>query len=330
MRICRQDEDVIRADDRMNVKAQCSGALGMIALLCLIAGIGFRFVPNETPVSEIARIFDSLSPWVLAFGFFLCMILFGLGARVMAFVLSLAIVLGAAELTWSHRQLSLPRLPDQTHDLRVLFFNLLGKNAAWGRRIVDAAIEEDADILIFAEADAVYPALKRLRETHDFVSPCPYEDCEVLVATKRAPKRFWRLSINEVWDNRYAVSQLETNSGKSVFVVGNHLTKPWLSGITEAEHKRLAAQYDWLSGPVVAVGDFNSAPWSLPMRTLMEHTGFRAVRRPLGTWPVVAGNWGVPIDQVLVHNGARVVDMRAFGADFNSNHRGFVVDIVLP
>ena len=253
----------------MNVKAQCSGALGMIALLCLIAGIGFRFVPNETPVSEIARIFDSLSPWILAFGFLLCVILFGLGARVMAFVLSLAIVVGTVELTWSHRQLSLPSLPNQTHDLRVLFFNLLGDNAAWGHRIVDAAIEEDADILIFAEADAVYPALKRLRETHDFVSPCPYEECEVLVATKRSPKRFWRLSINEVWENRYAVSQLETDSGKRVFVVGNHLTKPWLSGITESEHKRLAAQYDWLSGPVVAVGDFNSAPWSLPMRDLM-------------------------------------------------------------
>ena len=314
----------------MNLKAQFSGALIMIALLCLFAGVGFRFVPNETPVSEIARIFDSLSPWILAVGLVLCGVIFWLGARGVAYVLTLAIVLGAVELTWSHRQLSLPRLPDQAHDLRVLFFNLLGKNAAWGRRIVDAAIEEDADILVFAEANAVYPALNRLRETHDFVSPCPFENCEVLVATKRTPKRFWRLSINAVWENRYAVSQLETTSGKTVFVVGNHLTKPWLSGITEAEHARLAAQYDWLAGPVVAVGDFNSAPWSLPMRKLMKQTGYRAMRRPLGTWPVAAGNWGVPIDQVLVHNGARVVDMRAFGGSFNSNHRGFVVDIVLP
>ncbi len=314
----------------MNWKANAAGAFGMLAFLCLLAGTVLRFVPNETPASEIARILDSLSPWLLGLCLLLCVVTASLGARAIAFVLATACLLGAIELYWSHSKLSLPRISDQPHDVRVLFFNLLGKNAAWGRRIVDAAIEEDADILIFAEADAVYPALKRLRDTHAFVSPCPFEDCEVLVATKRAPKRFWRLSINEVWANRYAVSQITTLTGKDVFVVGNHLTKPWLSGITEAEHKRLAAQYDWLSGPVVAVGDFNSAPWSLPMRSLLKHTGFRALRHPLGTWPVAAGNWGVPIDQVLVHNGARVIDIRAFGGAFNSNHRGFVVDIALP
>jgi endonuclease/exonuclease/phosphatase (EEP) superfamily protein YafD len=144
------------------------------------------------------------------------------------------------------------------------------------------------------------------------------------------PLRSWKLKLNSAWPDRYAVSELETTSGKRVFLAVSHLAKPWLSGISEPEYAKLASQYDWLAGPVVAVGDFNAAPWALPMRHLLKQSGMKALRWPLATWPVAAGRFGIPIDQVLVHEGARVVRIAPFGDRQNSNHRGFVVDIALP
>ena len=188
----------------------------------------------------------------------------------------------------------------------------------------------DPDVLVFAEASALYPSFPRLRETYGFVSPCSFEDCEILVASKRNPVRFWRLNLNPAWPERYAVTELETDGGKRFFLASSHLAKPWFSGLSEAEYARLSSQYDWLSGPTVAVGDFNAAPWALPMRQLLKKSGMRSQHWPLATWPVAAGRFGIPIDQVLVHNGARVVRIEPFGAGQNSNHRGFVVDIALP
>jgi endonuclease/exonuclease/phosphatase (EEP) superfamily protein YafD len=79
---------------------------------------------------------------------------------------------------------------------------------------------------------------------------------------------------------------------------------------------------------VVAVGDFNAAPWGRTLRDLTGATGLRSLRWPPGTWPADLGL--VPIDLVLTGNGARITDIRTFGAGTGSNHRGIVAGIALP
>ena len=302
----------------------------MLACLCLLAGGVLRFVPPGTPISAVARVLDSLAPWFLALALARALSVIWLGLRRVGAGLAGLALASSVHLVWGHVALSLPRVPDTPADLRVVFFNVLGGNAAFSHRIVEAAIALDPDIIVFAEGTAVYPALPALRGAHAFVSPCDLDRCELLVATRAAPVRFWRLSLNAAWEDRYAVTEVETRTGKRVFVAASHLVKPWLDGVSEPEHARLAAQYDWLQGPVVAVGDFNAAPWSHPMQSLLERTGFHSLRRPFPSWPARAGRLGIPIDHLLVHNGARVVAITPFGDGFGSNHRGFYADIALP
>ena len=302
----------------MSLKANSAGALALAAAAGLAFGTLPRLIPTTTPFGAMARMLDSLAPWLLVLTLICALVTMLLGLRRLGL------------LVRDHARVSLPAVPDRPVDLRVLFFNALGENAAWGDRIVSAILEQDPDVVTIAEPEAIYPALKRLREQFDFVSPCTFETCSLLVATRRQPRRFWRLSLNPAWENRYAVAELDTASGKRFFLAASHLMKPWLVGLSEVELARLKSQYDWLPGPVIAVGDFNAAPWSQPMQDLLNRTGMRTLRIPVPTWPAAFGPLGVPIDHVLVHEGARVVNARAFGAGLNSNHRGIVADIALP
>jgi endonuclease/exonuclease/phosphatase (EEP) superfamily protein YafD len=65
------------------------------------------------------------------------------------------------------------------------------------------------------------------------------------------------------------------------------------------------------------------------VRQLEAETGMRGPRWPPATWPVWAGPFGVPIDQLLVRGGVGVVRMKGFGAGLGSNHRGFVADLAI-
>lgn len=316
--------------NRVSPKANIAGALALISAIALAVGALARLVPAAAPAGAVARMFDSLAPGLLALAFLFALLSLACGLRRFGLGLALAAVFAAALLVRDHARLSLPLTPDRGADLRLLFFNALADNTAHGDRIVSAILAENPDIVVIAEAEAIHPALDRLQAVYGFVSPCDSGSCGLLVATRLPLLRFWRLSLNPAWENRYAVAELETGTGKRFFLAAVHLMKPWFTGLSEVELAQLAAQYDWLAGPAVAVGDFNMAPWSLPMRRLLAHTGFRAPRRPVPTWPAGLGALGVPIDHVLVHDGPRVVAIAPFGAALSSNHRGLVADIALP
>ncbi|MEP0145961.1 endonuclease/exonuclease/phosphatase family protein [Tateyamaria sp.] len=230
----------------------------------------------------------------------------------------------------AHQKISLPLAPEQTADVRLIFMNALGENEKNGARIIETAVSFDPDVIIFAESSAVEDHLEPLDGLYRFLSPCAEQECELLVASKEQPKRFWTLPLNPFWDDRYAVAELELPNGKSFFLAASHLLKPWLSGVAESELEKVIAQYNWFSGPSVVVGDFNAAPWSRAMLHLLSSTEMRTLRNPKGTWPTWAGDYGVPLDHVLVKNGARVVSIAYFGENLGSNHRGFVADIALP
>ncbi len=304
-----------------------TGSLAVLATCLVGLGALARFVPDSGALSTPFRLIDSLAPQILGCGFLLAVLCAVLGARRIGGGIALLAVAAAAHFVADHRALSLPVQPDLTPELRIVFFNALHENAAAADRIATALRAADPDVAIIAEADATYPALPRLSEHYQVLTPCAFEMCDFLVLARPEVARWWQLTLNPVWEGRYVVTELAGRFHAPRFIVGNHLVKPWFDGISGSEIGKLGAQYDWLPGDVVVVGDFNAAPWTYSMRRLLERTGFRALRRPLSTWPANAGWLGVPIDQVLVHGGARVQKIARFGADLGSNHAGLVVDI---
>ena len=209
----------------MNPKSFTAGCIATISLLAVV-GACLRFVPNETPLSAIARILDSLAPWFLLLGMVCAIGALALSARLLGGLLAVLCLAMAVHLAADHRARSLPLAADLLPDLRVLFFNMLGDNMAFADRIVTEVLKADPDILVIAEGEGLYPALKRLRRVYTFVSPCDYEDCELIIASKRAPLRFWTLSLNVAWDDRYGVTEITTGTGKQFFLAANHSIKP--------------------------------------------------------------------------------------------------------
>ena len=302
----------------------------MAAILALIAAVVPRHIPQATPVSSIARILDSLAPWLLGCVIILVLVLAVLRAYKHAAAFLVLALAAGTHLYLDYRAVSLPSLPGADPELRVLFFNVFNENVAHADRIATAVMEADPDVIAFGEGDGMYPALRRLDAQYQRLSYCDFEDCQLLIYTKQKPERAWTLNLNVFADGRYAVIEVSSNSERPRFVVFNHLVKPWMEGVTESELQRLAAQYDWLAGDVVAMGDFNAAPWAFHINELLRKTGFRAQRHPIGTWPASFGGFGVPIDQVLVHGHARIVQAVPFGADLGSNHLGLLVDVAFP
>ena len=311
-------------------KAKTAAAFSTLALVLVTVGALMRFVPSETAFGPVARIFDSLSPLILLLALAFALLAIGFGMRRIGAVLALLALAAGGQQFKAHQDISLPLAPEQAADIRLLFLNALAENSENGARIIETALSYDPDVIVFAESEAVADHLAPLQGRYSFLSPCTEEKCELLVASKEQPKRFWTLKLNAVWDDRYAVAELELPHGASFFLAASHLSKPWLSGIAEAELARVIAQYNWLSGPSVVVGDFNAAPWSRSMLHLLSSTEMRTLGTPSGTWPTGAGGFGIPLDHVLVKNGARVVSIAYFGGNLGSNHRGFVADIALP
>lgn len=307
-----------------------TGACAMLAVAVLLAATLPRYIPQFTPVSSISRILDSLAPWLLAIFFLIVVLLFVLRSIRHAMFFLLLGVLSGTDTYLDHRALSLPSLPHAEPELRVLFFNVFNNNAAFSDRIATRVLAASPDVIAFAEGQGMYPAIRRLEQQYVRLTDCGFQDCQLLIYAKLKPKRVWTLNLNIFADGRYGVVELASPTERPRFVVFNHLVKPWMEGVTESEMARLASQYDWLAGDVVALGDFNAAPWAHHIQRLLRKTGFRAQRRPIGTWPADFGALGVPIDQVLVHGWTRVVSAQPFGADLGSNHLGLLVDLAYP
>jgi endonuclease/exonuclease/phosphatase (EEP) superfamily protein YafD len=309
-------------------RAAFAGAAGALSAVALAGAAVSWAYPTGGVLGPLARVLDALAPALVLAGLVLALLALGLGLR----RLGLLLVVVALAAGWvgveAYRAVTAPPAAGAA-DLRILFFNARYREARTGEAVVDAILQADADVVVVAEAQELGPAAARFDAAYGFVSPCNRAECEILVAVRRPVRRFWRLQLNPVWSDRYAVAELELETGERLFVSAVHLVKPWMSGLAEGELGQLQDQYAWFDGPVVAVGDFNMTPWNRPLRDLLAATGFRAVRGQFGTWPASAGTLGFPIDHVLVRDGVRVTSVLPFGRDLTSNHLGIVAELSL-
>lgn len=310
------------------IRQRLIGALLCLSLLALLAGTVPVTVALLSPAGTIARVLDSMAPQMLGLGLILAVVAALLGARRAGATLAVLTLAFAGWFGLQHAQRSLPLASDMQPAARVLFFNVLADNTANAGRIVAAARLSDADIVIFAESEAFRPALAALREDYPYRIPCE-RHCGLAVLSRfpLAPTDAGQGPL--AWGGRLASVTVTPQDAPPFALVAAHKLKPWFAGQVAAEDASLRERINAIAGPLLVVGDFNAAPWSAPTRALIDATGLRAPRLPVPTWPVAAGRFGVPIDNVFVRGGARLTHLQPFGDDLGSNHRGLLAEVAI-
>jgi endonuclease/exonuclease/phosphatase (EEP) superfamily protein YafD len=122
-------------------------------------------------------------------------------------------------------------------------------------------------------------------------------------------------------------------SGKTVTVVVTHVHTPFAGSIHVRQLEALAAAARSRLGKRVAVcGDFNTPPWTGPLRHFAEAARLRDLygsRAWAGySWPTWGSFLRLPLDNCFVGNGVAVTDHHD-GPNVGSDHRPLVVDVAV-
>jgi endonuclease/exonuclease/phosphatase (EEP) superfamily protein YafD len=120
-------------------------------------------------------------------------------------------------------------------------------------------------------------------------------------------------------------------SGETVTVVVTHVHTPFAGSIHVRQLDALAAAArSQLGKRVVVCGDFNTPPWTGPLRHFAAEARLRDLygsRAWAGySWPTWGSLLRVPLDNCFVSNGVAVTDHHD-GPNVGSDHRPLVVDI---
>jgi endonuclease/exonuclease/phosphatase (EEP) superfamily protein YafD len=115
-----------------------------------------------------------------------------------------------------------------------------------------------------------------------------------------------------------------------VDVVVTHIRTVFAGSIHTRQLDALAAARGRLGTRVIVCGDFNTPPWSGPLRRFATTTDLRDLYGGRAwsayTWPTWASALRVPIDDCFVGGGVGVTDHHD-GPDVGSDHRPLVVDV---
>lgn len=310
------------------IRQRLIGAVLCLSLLALLAATLPVTLPLLSPLGTVARVLDSVAPQMLALAFGLALLSLLLGAWRAGSLVAVVTLALAGWFGLQHAQRSLPLATDMQPSLRILFFNVLGDNFANAERISQVARESGADVLAFAESEALEAVLPELRAEYPHSVGCE-KRCHVLVLSKLPLAATDAEKGPLAWGERLASVSVTPEGGEPFTLVVAHKLKPWFAGLVETQDAQLQTRLNAIAGPLVVMGDFNAAPWSAPSRELIDATGLRAPRLPVPTWPVEAGRFGVPIDNVFVRGGARLTNLQPFGDGLGSNHRGLLAEVAI-
>jgi endonuclease/exonuclease/phosphatase (EEP) superfamily protein YafD len=119
-------------------------------------------------------------------------------------------------------------------------------------------------------------------------------------------------------------------AGRPVTVVVTHVHTPFAGSIHIRHLGALAAARPSFGRRVVVCGDFNTPPWSGPLRDFSSDARLRDLygRRAWSgySWPTWSSLLRVPLDNCFVSGGV-VVTAHRDGADIGSDHRPLVVEL---
>ncbi|HVP75770.1 MAG TPA: endonuclease/exonuclease/phosphatase family protein [Gaiellaceae bacterium] len=121
-------------------------------------------------------------------------------------------------------------------------------------------------------------------------------------------------------------------AGRPVTVVVTHVHTPFAGSIHVRQLQALAAARPSLGDRAVVCGDFNSPPWTGPLRQFAEDGRLRDLYGVSAwaaySWPTWSPALRVPLDNCFVSSGVVVTSHRD-GPATGSDHRPLVVDLAV-
>ena len=211
--------------------------------------------------------------------------------------------------------------------LKLLSFNTLQSNTENGQRIADMVVASGADVVLLMEAGPVTPYFAKLLAAYPSIAGCDGTQwCETMLLSKTPLAAVQVRSLSRVWSNRL-ITATTVIGGQTINLVAAHLVKPYFDEIADDEVRALAEVIHGLDGPLVLAGDFNAAGWSDSIDRLARDE--RLIPGPAypATWPVRAGMFGVPIDNIWTRAPLLIEQVAALPDAMGSNHRGLTASL---
>lgn len=318
------------------IRIWLAGALTPLVVGLNLVALTAAAWPSGTGLGTFGRIADSLWPQLLALALAatLAMALLRVPRGFTLFCAALTLAFTGLLVT-RHLARAAPAVPDAPVQLTLLWFNMLGDNATPPAQLIAALADSPADIVLLAESAPLAADLDgALAAAFPVRAGCRTPPCgSMMLARGAAAAGLADLEIRTIGrtrEPRLTVAEIAMPGAPPLTVIGAHLVKPWYFGFSESDEWFLFEALEGISGPLVLAGDFNAAPWSRRLTTLWRLCELAPPRQPPATWPVAAGPAGVPIDNILVRGGARLVTLETWGGGLGSNHLGLLARIALP
>lgn len=313
--------------------------LGVLSALSLPGFFAAWIAPGlagDDALSEASRMIEGTTLLLLVGNLGIAILLLALRAWKVALFLGVATLCAGLSTGLRASAFTAPLSVGRPAMLNLVWWNVYGGNPLPAPRLVEEIAGFDADIVILGEPRALKPALDILRERYPYNMGCEVDDRCDLVILSRMPLRTGAplfngprlISNGLIRNHRLAVFRINTKQGP-LNIVATHQSKPWYGAVHRVEARWLRDVLASMTGPTVMVGDFNAPPWGQVMTDLAEDSGMRMVPKFRPTWPIGLGPLGIPIDHVLVRDGARLTYLNGLAADLGSNHRGLQAGITL-
>nr|MBF0683920.1 endonuclease/exonuclease/phosphatase family protein [Pseudomonas sp.] len=309
-------------------KAELRGLLTGLAVVAL--GLLF-LISFDVPIPGIAILqtlrFHIALPMLLLP---VLLIVQGAGLRGMLLAAAVFLSIGEGVVDIYYQQKVRWGLDDRIdpNPIRILSYNVLAVNER-PDDVVDFIIDTLPDIAVIMETPGIESSLDRLAEVFLYHAGC--EDpltCDLSIWS-RTPLDGVQLDTLEFQRQRL-ISAETTIEGRRIAIVGAHLSKPYFDTAAWAEMWKLTHTLRKFGGPVVLAGDFNAAAWSADVRWFVARSGLVPPPFYPATWPVEAGPFGVPIDNMFTHGGALIQAIEAMPDPIGSNHRGLIATVGMP
>ena len=308
-----------------NLAGEIRGAatgLALVALALLVAVSVNLGIPGQSLLQSL-RFHIGLASLALPIALLVA------GARLRAALLAMVIVASLGEGGWvlwqqmQRRDAFAGRVVSGSFEM--ISFNVLTGN----RRAAEAAdyvIDSTADIVVTMETSSLEPHLDRLSAAYPVRVGCQASaTCDTAIFS-RLPLRNARVERFGAFNRERLVLAQADIDGQIVTIVAVHLTKPYFDGLAEFELYTLAEGLRQIEGPLVLVGDFNAAAWSDALIRLSQRADLVPPPALPATWPVVAGDLGIPIDNMFTRGDVLISSIGATPA-LGSNHRGLMARV---
>lgn len=246
--------------------------------------------------------------------------------------LLLSVLINGAMIVPTVMPAAMPAGAGQGGEVRLIHANVWVKNDDL-TRLAAQVQEGDADILVVIERFArngpawMTPFLSHLPH----VAGCAEADCGSNVFSRWPVQRLG--IVTSQWHDAehipsYMAVRVMRPDGPFTLVVA-HFSQPFLVHEHAGQARWLAQRLRELPQPVILSGDFNAAPWSTAIQTIMRDGGVVRLSNTGPTWPTWVRPVGVPIDHVLAGPGVGARDVKILG-DIGSDHRPVAITLLLP